>query len=171
MFLGGGNTFFVKNLSGKTVPSWRTKLLVWLMPLLFFAAGLIWLVASIIWVSNATESTGTVTQVYKWEGENVVEAGSTLYGPVFSYTWTDGTETTGALGMSSPDFNFEIGSKHAILFDPAIKSNVRFPGFAFNYFGATVILAIGAMFALVSLVLWVAVKNIARKRDQKEVSA
>jgi len=163
-------SFFRKTVGGITVPTWRTKVLVWVMPVLFLAAGLLWLAASFFWILSAEETIGKVTQVYKWEADNAIEAGETLYGPVFSYVWTDGNETTASLGMSSPDFNFEIGSTHTILFDPNQRGNVRFPGFRFNYLGATVILAIGTMFTLVSLVLWAWVKAIARKRDLKGVN-
>lgn len=166
--LGSKTGFFRKTVGNVTVPTWRMKVLVWVLPVLFIAAGLLWLASSYIWMMGASKTEGTVTKVYTWEAENAVEAGSTLYGPVFSYTWTDGTETEAALGMSSPEFNFEIGSKHQIMYDPAAKGNVRFPGFAFNYLGGSIILAIGAMFSLISLVLWVWVKSLARKRDQKE---
>ena len=160
--------FFRKTVGDVTVPTWRTKVLVWMMPILFLGAGLGWLVSSFMWVSNAQETIGTVTQVYE-QGTNTATDGNDVYfNPEFSYTWTDGSQTIGALGLSSPEFNFEIGSEHTILFDPSQKGNVRFPGFSFNYFGAIVILAISAMFALISLVLWISVKNIARKRDHKK---
>ena len=157
--------FFRKTVGDVTVPTWRTKLLVWMMPILFLGAGMGWLVSSYLWVANATETTGTVTKVYAQKASNSAD---TFHNPEFSYAWTDGSQTIGALGLASPEFNFEIGSEHTILFDPAIKGNVRFPGFTFNYFGPTVVLAISAMFALISLVLWAGVKAIARKRDLKK---
>jgi len=159
---------FRKTVGDVTVPTWRAKLLVWMMPILFLGAGLGWLVSSFMWVSNAQETIGTVTQVYEQGTNTATDGTDVFFSPEFSYTWTDGSQTIGALGLSSPEFNFEIGSEHAILFDPSQKGNVRFPGFAFNYFAAIVILAISAMFALISLVLWIWVKNIARKRDLKK---
>jgi len=165
--VGGGNTFFVKSIEGHTSPSWITRLLVWLMPVLFLAGGLLWLISSFMWVQNATETVGIVSQINILVPEDTLETENTLYNPAFTYTWTDGTETIGILGMSSPEFNFEIGSEHTILFDPELKDTVRFPGFASNYLGATLILVNGALFALISLVLWIWVKSIARRRDQK----
>ncbi len=156
--------FFRKTVGDITVPTWRTKLLVWLLPMLTIGAGLLWAVSSFIWLSSAVETTGTVTKLYEWQESE----GPIYYSPQFSYIWSDGQETTGSLGLSSPDFNFEIGSEHTVLYDPAQKGMLRFPDFAFNYFGPVIIVAIGAMFALISLVLWVWVKAIARKRDLKK---
>ncbi len=157
--------FFRKTVGNTTVPTWRTKLLVWMMPILFLGAGMGWLVSSYLWVANATETTGIVTNVI---AQTAADSADIFYNPEFSYTWTDGTETKGALGLASPEFNFEIGSEHSILFDPAVKGNVRFSGFSFNYFGPFVIFAISGMFALISLVLWIWIKAIARKRDLKK---
>ncbi len=167
MILLGGTGFFRKTVGNVTVPTWRLKLLVWLLPMLTLGAGLLWAVASFMWLSNAVETTGTVTKVYAWEEDGA----PTLYSPEFSYIWSDGEATIGTLGLSSTDFNFEVGSEHTVLYDPDNKGILRFPGFVFNYFGPMVILAIGAMFALISLVLWVWVKAIARQRDQKEAGA
>jgi len=166
ILLGGGTTFFRKTVGNVTVPTWRTKVLVWLLPTLTIAAGLFWAFSSFMWLSNAVETTGTVTKIYQWEEDGA----PTLYGPEFSYTWSDGQQTIGTLGLSSPDFNFEIGSEHTVLYDPAQKGMLRFPDFAFNYLGPLIIIAIGAMFALISLVLWLWVKAIARKRDEKEAN-
>ncbi len=161
-------TFFRKTVGNITVPTWKTKLLVWMMPAMFLAVALMFLLSSFMWVLNATETTGTVTDVYEWAADETVENGLVLYGPEFEYVWTDGSLTKGALGLSSPDYNFEIGSQHRILFDPEVKGNVRFSGFMFNYLLGTIILSVAAMFGLISLVLWFWIKSIARKRDEKE---
>ena len=165
---GAASFFFTYNSVGKIVPELRTRILVWVAPFLFLAAGLIWLAVSFFWVFNAEETTGVVNNVYEWEAENEIEKGQTLYGPVFTYTWSDGQETSASLFMSGPDYNFEIGSEHTILFDPKTKGNVRFAGFAFNYLAPVIILGIGLMFTLISLVLWMWLKSIARKWDEKE---
>ncbi len=153
--------FFRRTVGNTTVPTLNLKMLVWIMPIIFLGTGIVWLISGYLWVSNATEAIGTVTKISTF----VTESEQTLFIPEFSYTWTDGSQTLGALGLASPDFNLEIGSQHNILFDPEVKRTVRFPGIAFNYFGAIVILIIGAMFTLISLVLWLWVKAIARKRD------
>lgn len=163
-------TFFRKTVGNITVPTWKTKLLVWMMPVMFLLVALILLFSSFMWVINASETTGTVTEVFEWQADNAVENGLVLYGPVFEYQWSDGSLTTGALGLSSPEYNFEIGSEHSILFDPLIKGNVRLPGFMFNYLLGAIIMSVAAMFGLISLVLWLWVKSIARKRDQKEAA-
>lgn len=159
--------FFCKTVGDASVPTWRAKVLIWTMPIFFIGAGMVWLFTSYLWVANAKETIGTVTKINSQITETA-DGAQTLYNPVFYYKWSDGTEISAPLGLASPEFNFEIGSEHTILFDPSQKDNVRFPGFAFNYFGAIVILTIGAMFTLISLVLWVWIKAIGRKRDLKK---
>lgn len=155
------SVFFVKSETGKTAPSWLTKLLVWMTPALFVSGGAFLLFSSFIWVVNAQQTTGTVTSISQIETEN----GVMLYSPTFSYVLPDGAETTGRLGIFGPQFNLAIGTEQIILYDPALNGNVRFPGFTFNYVLASVILSIGVMFALISAVLWAWVKSLARKRD------
>ena len=165
---GTAGIFFTFNSVGKIVPELRTRILVWVTPFLFLAAAIIWFAVNFMWIISAEETTGVVSNVYEWEAENVVEAGETLYGPVFDYTWSDGTETSASLFMSGTEYNFEIGSEHTILYNPEIKENVRFPGFEFNYLAPSTIFALGALFSLISLVLWIWLKSIARKLDEKE---
>ncbi|MCF6272835.1 MAG: DUF3592 domain-containing protein [Rhodobacteraceae bacterium] len=159
--------FFYKTAGGTTAPTWRAKMLIWTMPIVFLGAGLVWLFTSYLWVANATETIGTVTKINPQITETA-DGPQTLFNPEFSFTWTDGTQTNAPLGLASPEFDFEIGTELTILFDPSQKDNVRFTGFVFNYFGAIIILTIGAMFALISLVLWFWIKAIAHKRDLKK---
>jgi len=159
-----GGFFFRRTVGNTTVPTWPLKILVWMMPVIFIGIGFGWFISGYLWVSNAAEAIGTVTKI----STHSTEGGQALYIPEFSYIWTDGSHALGTLGLASPDFNLEIGSQHNILFDPTLKGTLRFPGIAFNYFGAIVILIIGAMFTLISLVLWLWVKAIARKRDLKK---
>jgi len=165
---GMAGLFYARTKAGKTVPARHTLVLVWIAPFLFAAAGLLWLATSFYWVLGAEETTGTVRNINTWEGEIAGDPGQTLYAPVFGYIWSDGSETEASIARLSPDYNFEIGSTHRILFDPKVKGAVRFPGFRFNYLGPVIILAIGAMFSLVSLVLWIWLKAMARARDKKE---
>jgi len=159
--------FFRKTVGDVSVPTWRAKVLVWAMPVVFLAAGVAWLFTSYLWVANATETIGTVTKVNSQTSETP-DGPLTLFNPEFSFIWADGSQSNAPLGLASPDFNFEIGSQHTILFDPTKKDTVRFPGFAFNFFGSIVILTIGAMFTLISLMLWFWIKALARKRDLKK---
>ncbi len=158
---------FRRTVGNTTAPTWRAKVLIWTLPSLFMAAGIAWLVSSYLWVANAEETIGMVTKVNSHTTETA-DGPQTLFKPEFSYIWTDGAQTTAALGLAAPDFNFEIGSEYTILFDPSRKGKVRFPGFVFNHFGAIVILSIGAMFTLLSLFLWFWIKAIARKHDLKK---
>ncbi len=169
--MSAANGFFFRKTVGDTsVPTWRAKVLIWTMPAVFLGAGIIWLISSYLWVANAQETIGTVSKINSQTTAST-DGPLTLYNPEFLYIWTDGSQIQAALGLASPEFNFDIGSEHSILFDPETKGNVRFPGFAFNYFGAIVLLTIGAMFTLISLVLWLWIKAIARKRDLKRMNS
>ena len=158
--------FFRKTVGNTTVPTINLKVLVWMMPVIFLGIGLSWLVSGMFWVSNATQAEGRVERVETF----ITESGQTLYIPEFSYTLADGSAALSPLALAAPEFNFEIGSTHTILYDQTQGGPVRFTGTAFNHFGAIALLLIGSIFAIISLVLWLWVKAIARKRDQKEAS-
>ena len=66
-----------------------------------------------------------VRQVYAWEGETPFDRGVMQYAPVLCYVWTDGAETCATPGQRHRDWNFEVGSRHAVLFDPGQRGQVR----------------------------------------------
>ncbi len=165
MTLPGKSTiFFRKTVGDITVPSWQTKMLVWTMPLLFVLTGFVLLASSFIWVNSATKTAGTVVTVNEYTDSF---SGNKIYLPTFSYTWTDGTQVQANLTAPHPALIFEIGDTHTILFNPNRHETIRLPDFASHYMIGLVVVAIGVMFMVISLMLWVAVKSIARKQDKQ----
>lgn len=129
---------------GRREVSWRPWVLIWVIPVLFLGAAALF-VAEATWKLMATTpTTGTVVQVYAWPGETIFDRGVTNYGPVFEYAWSDGEMTRAGVGNSHPDWNFEVGSRHQILYFPGSKKNVVLPG-PHNWFVAAVIGGIGAV--------------------------
>ncbi|MBL1437424.1 MAG: DUF3592 domain-containing protein [Rhodobacteraceae bacterium] len=157
--------FFRKTVGNTTVPTWRTKVLVWGMPIVFILAGIVLLASSFMWMNSAQEATGTVVRVTQYDDSF---SGDTLYLPVFSYIWSDGTLAESSLAAPSPALKYEIGDMHTILFNSERKEEIRISDTLSQYLIGLIILAIGAMFSLVSLFLWFGAKTIARKRDLKK---
>lgn len=118
------------NPDGTRQASWRMWVLVWLVPVVFLGAcG--FLVAETLYLRSVTvETEGEVTHVYKWENDapQIFYPGEFIYSPRFTYTWTDGTETEATPGRSHTEWNFEIGSRHLIRYDPDEKGDVIVPG-------------------------------------------
>ena len=73
---------------------------------------------------RTVETTGTVVRVYEWDSENPLDEGPKVYGPVFRYTWTDGTQTEATAGVSSSLWNFPVGTEIAIRYDPDSKDDI-----------------------------------------------
>lgn len=110
---------------GKRQASWRVWLLVFLLPILFLGTAAAIAFESYSFVTNATRTTGEVVRVYAWEGWNPWDGATTDYSPVFRYRFSDGEMTEASTGQSSPNWNFALGSRHEILFNPAYKRDVR----------------------------------------------
>ena len=128
MFLFSQPFLFATTEAGERIVSWRVWLLIWLVPVLFAAAAL-FLAGHAGWRQVSTvPGTGEVVRVYAWEGETVFDRGRTNYAPVFRYEFAPGEMTTASVGMSHPGWNFEIGSKMPIRYNPHRKMNVVLPG-------------------------------------------
>ncbi|WP_146136726.1 DUF3592 domain-containing protein [Aliiruegeria haliotis] len=138
--------------------SWRLRVLVWVLPGLLAVAGLLMLAWEGYRHLASTPTEGEVVRVYAWQGETVFDRGTTNYGPVFRYMWSDGEMTEATSGSSSPDFDFEIGSRHEIRYFPARKANVVLPG-AHNWLPGLVILALAAVTAVPAFLLHVKVQR------------
>jgi hypothetical protein len=108
---------------------WRVWFLIWLVPGLFALATLWFIIVPTAQLAGWSRAEAVVSQVYAWEGETPFDRGVMQYAPLLCYTWTDGSETCATPGQRHRDWNFEVGSTHEILFDPARKANVALPGF------------------------------------------
>ncbi|MGV6849006.1 MAG: DUF3592 domain-containing protein [Marinibacterium sp.] len=139
--------------------SWRLWLLIWILPA-GFALAAIWLVAVAAYGQVATQpATGEVVRVYGWEGGTIFDRGTMNYSPVFRYRWSDGADTEASTGMSRPEWNYAIGSRHDIRYFPARKRDVILPGWhnwlpALIIFGMAAVLAVPALLAALRLRRW-----------------
>ncbi|RMF33944.1 MAG: DUF3592 domain-containing protein [Alphaproteobacteria bacterium] len=145
---------------GRRQISWRMWVLVFVAPVLMLAAAAFFALQSLIVVSSYQRTEGEVVRVYDWEGWNPLDGETRDYSPVFRYEFAPGDMTEASTGQSSPNWNFEIGSRHTILFDPAQKTDVKLPGFeqlwalpvTIGVLGA--ILVVPALLAAAALLRW-----------------
>jgi hypothetical protein len=107
--------------------TWRVWFLIWLAPGLFAAAAA--LLALEDWrKTQLPQAEGEVVRVYAWEGESVLDHGEMGYSPIFRYVWTDGKPTEASTGMRNANWNFPLGTRKMIHFNPAKKDDVFLPG-------------------------------------------
>ena len=137
---------------GRREVSWRVWVLVWVTPVLFLAAAVLMLGYEGYRHATSVPGEGEVVRVYAWEGETIFDRGTINYGPVFKYIWSDGNPTEATSGMSHPDWNFDIGSRHAIRYFEGYKGNVVYPGLH-NWMAGLIILGLGAVCLIPAL--WV----------------
>ncbi|WP_417522498.1 DUF3592 domain-containing protein [Marinovum sp.] len=110
---------------GRRQASWRVWVLIFVLPVLFLGTAAAIGLESYAFVSKAQRTTGEVVRVYAWEGWNPWDGATTDYSPVFRYRFSETEVTEASTGQSSPNWNFEIGSRHDIFFDPERKQDVR----------------------------------------------
>lgn len=115
------------NPDGKRHASWRIWVLIFLLPTLFLGAGLLLAWDTYGFISKAERTTGEVVKVYAWPSSTPGAAKD--YSPIMRYRFSDDDITEASTGQSSPNWNYAIGSKHEILFDPSVKSDVRLNNF------------------------------------------
>jgi hypothetical protein len=142
---------FRESPDGRREVSWRVWVLIWVAPLLFLAAATLMLGYEGWRHLASVPNQGEVVRVYAWDGETIFDKGSTNYSPVFRYRFSDGSLTEASAGMSHPDWNFDIGSVHAIRTFPHTKRNVVLPGWQ-NWAAGLIVGGIGAV--LLPPALW-----------------
>lgn len=123
--------FLIRTLpDGRRQASWRLWVLIWLLPVAFAVATAV--LAAMVYIDRDTmiETTGEVTHVYAWENDapQIFYPGETIYSPRFRYVWSDGSETEATTGSSHTGWNFALGSKHRIRYDPDEKGDVVLAG-------------------------------------------
>jgi hypothetical protein len=130
------------NPDGSRQISWRVWVLVWVTPVVFgLAAG--WLALETLWTQSTMAVTeAEVVHVYAWDSTNPLDEGPKVYSPRYRYIWSDGTPTEATAGVSSSLWNFEIGSRHPIRYNPDRKDDVVLIG-ASEWMVARVIAIIG----------------------------
>jgi hypothetical protein len=141
---------------GRRQASWRIWVLIWVTPVLFALAAAYLVIETLYKRANTVETTGTVVRVYEWESDNPFDEGPYVYGPVFRYTWTDGTETEASAGVSSSLWNYPVGTERPIRYWPDVKDDIIVVG-PTEWLVARVIGWIAAITALVSVIVSLAV--------------
>ncbi len=102
VFLPTWGWWLLRAHHGKREASWRMWFLIFLPPICFFCASAFLACIALAFVT---------------------------YSPVFRYEFTDGSLTEASTGQSSPNWNFEVGSIHEILYRPDRKADVKLDSF------------------------------------------
>lgn len=137
---------------GRRQVSWRVWVLIFVLPALMIGAALLLAFESHSFVNGAQRTMGEVVRVYSWDSNNPWDGEHTAYSPVFRYTFAPGDITEASLGMKSANWNFPIGSRHEILFDPSQKGNVGLDSFEYLWAVPAIVGAIGLILLLPALV-------------------
>ncbi len=148
----GGKYRFLRTLpDGSRQVGWRLWVLVFVLPAVFLA-GALWLTfAELIFLDRAEAAQGEVVRVHDYESWDPWHGEATFYSPVFRYEFSDGSMTEASLGEASPERSYEVGSRHEILFDPTLKTDVQLNDFWFQWLLPLIIAAIGLITLLPSL--------------------
>ncbi len=140
--------WLLRTRDGKREASWRMWFVIFLLPIGFLCAT-IWLVFQSLYLdATAARTIGEVVRVYEWEDWTPWDGDTMAYSPVFRYQFSDGSMTEASTGLSSPNWNFPIGSSHEILFSPDRKGDVKLNNFE-TLWAAPLIIALIALAALV----------------------
>ena len=137
---------------GQRQVSWRVWVLIFVLPVLFIGTAVGLAVLSNKIVSEYQRATGEVVRVYDWPGYTPWDGETTDYSPVFRYEFRKGEMTEASTGQSSPNWNYEIGSHHEILFDPTQKIDVKQNSFEQLWALPTILGTIGGIFLIPALI-------------------
>ncbi|WP_025030631.1 DUF3592 domain-containing protein [Nitratireductor aquibiodomus] len=129
IFLPTWGWWLLQTRNGKREASWRIWFLIFLLPVGFFCASAYLACITLIFVGNAERTTGEVTRVYEWEDTTPWSESKMTYSPVFRYQISDGSLIEASTGQSSPNWDFEVGSIHEILYLPDRKADVKLDNF------------------------------------------
>jgi hypothetical protein len=151
IFLPTWDWWLLRTRDGKREASWRMWFLIFLLPISFFCASAFLVTTALIFVANAERTTGEVTRIYEWEDTTPWSASKMTYSPVFRYEFPDGSLTEASTGQSSPNWNFEVGSIHEILYLPDRKANVKLDRFEALWALPSIVTGIAAAFLLPSI--------------------
>jgi len=89
-------------------------ILTWVFPVLLMAAALLYFLAVTADYRMARDTTGTVVQVYQFEGETIFDRGEMQFVPVFEVVDETGRTRRLTPEMRHADWNFEVGSVHPL---------------------------------------------------------
>lgn len=109
--------------------SWRVWVLLFITPALFFGAGACYALVSLDKMATWTPPIAEVVPVCDWPGGTLWQGNTSDYSPLMRHVFTGNEVVEASPGQSSPNWNYEIGSRHPILFDPTPKTDVPLPVF------------------------------------------
>ena len=148
----GNGGWLLRTKDGKREASARMWLLIFILPATFFLAA-IWLAfVELSFQSRADVTEGEVMRLYEHESWDPWHGDAIFYSPVFRYRFSDGSYTQASLGEASPEFKFEIGSRHEILFDRTRKTDVKLNDMMFLWRLPLIIALFGLVALLPSLI-------------------
>ncbi len=145
------NWWLLRTRDGKREASKRMWFLIFLLPVGFLCASIFLTFSSLVFYARAEPARGEVARVYEWEGWTPWTGETKIYSPVFRYQFSDGSQTEASTGQSSPNWNFEIGSTHEILYLPNHKDDVKLNNFETFWAAPAIITGITAAALLPSL--------------------
>ncbi|WP_269582956.1 DUF3592 domain-containing protein [Roseibium sp. Sym1] len=148
VYLPTSGNWLLRTRNGKREASWRMWLLIFLLPAGFLCATGYLVFQSLYLDAAATRTTGEVVRIYERQDWTPWDGDTMTYSPVFRYQFSDGSMTEASTGLSSPNWNFPVGSTHEILFFPARKGDVKLDNFE-TLWAAPLIIAIIALLALI----------------------
>lgn len=143
--------WLLRTRDGKREASRWMWFLIFLLPAGFFCAAILLTCSSLLTIATSERTAGEVVRVYKWEDWNPWDGDTIVYSPVFRYKFTDGSLTEASTGQSSPNWNYDVGSTHEILYVPGRKGDVKLDNFETLWALPLTILGIGLVSLLPSL--------------------
>lgn len=120
---------------------------------IFFLFGCHQLFTTYQFTSAALPADATVQSVERIESRDSDGRGTATYRPTLTYVDDAGDTQTARTYLSSTAYNYDIGAKVAVLYDPSSPTTVRVAGFLSIWLFGTVFAAMGAVFVMISLFL------------------
>lgn len=141
-----------KKLSGKAA-----AIFLFIFGSVFALVGATFTYFSYDFTQHAKATTGTVLEVHVSYSSSSSSSGSSnspTYKPIIAYIDANGAKYTGQTFLSSSSYNYPIGSKVGILYDPRAPQNIRIDswfalwGFGLIFLFVGIGTEIGGIFAL-----------------------
>lgn len=102
----------------------RVRIVVFCAPVLLTLAAAGFAVGSTAYVMRSEVVTGTVVQVYEWQGTTPFDRGRINYEPIFTYL-DDGEARRASVGSAHSAFDLEVGETADIRHVPGSRGNVK----------------------------------------------
>jgi len=145
------------------------KLFFWVAVVLL-VAGMVLLVRAVVFVSTAKQAEAVVTEVESHRDARRRAPGRRfprVYTPTFRFTDTTGRQHVVRLKVSSSRYDYTVGERVTILYDPAAPEHVRVRSF-FGTWGVTLlVLALGLGAGFFACVISAAAKTLEKRPEER----